>query len=208
MMKPFTIAFTRLLIVGAMIATACTPARKAQKYSYLLKNRPLATTSTPTPTPTPRPRPTTTPTKSLPETTPKRTENRRKPTGNRVVHKAVSTAKSYLGTPYRYGGTTRKGMDCSGLIYTSYMAADKRIPRTSSQQARAGRRISEKHVQPGDLLFFSAYKSGKVTHVGMVTTVKGKDIEFIHASTSKGVRIDRLHDAYWYPRFVKAVKLD
>nr|WP_092730814.1 C40 family peptidase [Algoriphagus alkaliphilus] len=120
----------------------------------------------------------------------------------------VETAKSYRGTPYRYGGTTRAGMDCSALVYHSYYAVGINLPRMSADQSKLGQKINLNQVRPGDLLFFATGKrKNQVTHSGIVTeSVKG-DIRFIHASTSLGVTEDYLSSRYWSGVFLFAKRI-
>lgn len=114
----------------------------------------------------------------------------RKPTVNNVE----STARLMMGTPYLWGGTSMKGVDCSGFIKTSYFLQGMILPRDASQQAGIGEKVdifeqdtvsmdkAFKNLQRGDLLFFSSLKDGKptgrITHVAMYLT----DGNFIHAS--------------------------
>ncbi|MCA0132477.1 C40 family peptidase [Winogradskyella alexanderae] len=117
----------------------------------------------------------------------------------------VKYAKSFNGTRYKYGGTTKRGMDCSGLIYTSFKKHDINLPRTTSALKSHGNWIDIKDVNVGDLVFFATKKnSRKVNHVGIVTRVGSGDIKFIHASTSKGVIISSLTERYWYYAYVQA----
>jgi len=123
------------------------------------------------------------------------------------VDKVIDIARSYTGVPYRWGGTTRSGMDCSGLLMTSFNQADLSIPRTTSEQVKIGKGVSLFKLQPGDLVFFAAKKSNpnKITHVGMVTEVKGKhDVRFIHASTKLGVVENNIYSDYYRRIFIKA----
>jgi len=124
------------------------------------------------------------------------------------IRQVISTARSYRGTPYKFGGTTRVGMDCSGLLCTSFQAIDVKLPRTSTEQSRFGQAISTNQLKAGDLVFFSSTRSAhNITHVGMVTDIKGRDeIYFIHASTSLGVTEDNLFAPYYQRIFVKAVR--
>ncbi|WBX73329.1 C40 family peptidase [Tenacibaculum pacificus] len=125
-----------------------------------------------------------------------------------IADKIVWTAVSYKGAPYKYGGTTKRGMDCSGLIYTSFKHRNVQIPRTSRQMYAKGYQISLGKVKRGDLLFFkTSRKRGNVNHVGLVTSVKNKDIRFIHSSSSSGVIISSLHTNYWRKAFVKAKRV-
>ncbi len=119
------------------------------------------------------------------------------------VRQVLAAARSYLGTPHRLGGLSRRGIDCSGLMIQSFSTVDVQLPRSSSEQARIGKKISLKQVKEGDLLFFSISRS-KVGHVGVVSKVAENEIRFIHTSTSKGVREDNLFSEYWQRNFVQA----
>lgn len=124
-----------------------------------------------------------------------------------VADKIVWTAVTYKGTSYKYGGTTKKGMDCSGLIYTSFKQRGVAIPRVSYVMAKEGFKISLNEAQRGDLLFFSTSKSSRgINHVGLITSVDG-EIKFIHATTSKGVKISSLSENYWKNAFVRAKRV-
>lgn len=117
----------------------------------------------------------------------------------------VKYAKSFNGTRYKYGGTTKRGMDCSGLIYTSFKEHNINLPRTTADLNSTGSWIDIKEVNVGDLVFFATKKnSRKVNHVGIVTNVRTGNIEFIHASSSKGVMVSSLAERYWYFAFVQA----
>lgn len=117
----------------------------------------------------------------------------------------VKYAKTFDGTRYKYGGTTKKGMDCSGLIFTSYKKYDVNLPRTTAGLRSTGDWIDLKNVNVGDLLFFATKKnSRKVNHVGIVTSVRTGNVDFIHASSSRGVMVSSLAEKYWYFSFVQA----
>jgi len=117
----------------------------------------------------------------------------------------VKYAKTFDGTRYKYGGTTKRGMDCSGLIYTSYKKHNVNLPRTTAGLKSTGDWVDVKEVNIGDLLFFATKKnSRKVNHVGIVTNVRTGNVEFIHASSSRGVMISSLAEKYWYFSFVQA----
>ena len=100
--------------------------------------------------------------------------------------------RSWLGTPYRMGGMSRRGIDCSGLVVVLYDALfDLRLPRTTASLMRTGERVAPNQLSAGDLVFF---KPGfKIRHVGIFLG----DGEFAHASTSRGVMISRLDEAFW-----------
>ncbi len=121
----------------------------------------------------------------------------------------IETAKSYRGTPYRYGGTTRAGMDCSALVYHSFASVGVKLPRTSTEQSRLGKKIPERKIRPGDVLFFATGKKKKeVTHTGIVTEAQKNKVRFIHASTSLGVTEDYLKSRYWTQAFLFAKRLE
>jgi probable lipoprotein NlpC len=119
------------------------------------------------------------------------------------VDKVISTARSFIGTPYKYGGTSRSGMDCSGLLINSFQVIDVRLPRSSEDQSKIGAEIDMKDLQPGDLVFFATGKKKRaITHVGLVTERKGKDnVKFIHSSSSLGVVETNLFAEYYQKRF-------
>lgn len=121
-----------------------------------------------------------------------------------TADKIINTALTYSGTKYRYGGTTKKGMDCSGLLYVAFGEHDIALPRVSYHMAETGKRIKVKNVTKGDLLFFKTGRRGRrINHVGMVVDTD-EDIKFIHASSSRGVIVSSLREGYWNSSFVKA----
>lgn len=127
---------------------------------------------------------------------------------NAKASAVISTALTFSGTRYKYGGTTKKGMDCSGLVFVSLKENDILFPRVSYQMAEEGKRIKLTQVQKGDLLFFKTSKRGKrINHVGLVVDVKGTDIKFIHSTTSRGVIVSSLREGYWNHAFIKATRI-
>ena len=119
----------------------------------------------------------------------------------------IEAARSYQGTPYLYGGTTRLGLDCSGLLQLSFGEAGVSIPRSSNEQAGWGEPVRATDLQPGDLVFFGAAPGSRtITHVGLVTVADNEGVDFIHASTSLGVVENSLESDYYLSRFIRAVR--
>lgn len=120
---------------------------------------------------------------------------------NKTIDNILTEASTYLGTPYRYGGTTRNGIDCSAFVLSVFgAAAGLTLPRVAASQSQEGEAIDKENLQKGDLIFFSHGK--RISHVGIVEDVTEEgEVKFIHAATSKGVMISSLNDSYWGPKF-------
>jgi cell wall-associated NlpC family hydrolase len=130
---------------------------------------------------------------------------------SKQVDDIISYAKKFLGTPYRYAGTTPSGFDCSGFI--SYVMGNFGLDLVHSSYGMAefGETVKLSDIQPGDLMFFkgSNVNSTRVGHVAMVVEVSPEAIKFIHSSTSRGVVIENFKTSrYFIPRFLKAKRLD
>lgn len=120
----------------------------------------------------------------------------------------IETALGYSGVRYKYGGTTKRGMDCSGLLYVSFSEHDISIPRISHQIFDQADPIKMKEVTKGDLLFFKTNRRGKrINHVGLVVDIQDDEIKFIHSTTSRGVIVSSLKEGYWNSAFVKAARI-
>lgn len=112
----------------------------------------------------------------------------------------VRVAENMIGTPYRYGGNSPRGFDCSGLVQFSYAHAGISVPRNTQQQFNYASPASIKHLQRGDLLFFKLNRR-KASHVGIYI---GQG-EFIHApSSGKRVSSASLSNPYWRERIAGA----
>ncbi len=114
----------------------------------------------------------------------------------------VSTAKSFMGVPYVFGGTTPGGFDCSGLLQYVFKMHGLTIPRLADEQYNLGKSAKIHQLVAGDLVFFTTYTDG-VSHCGIYVG----DGKFLHASSSRGVIIDSLDNEYWRTRFVGARKV-
>jgi len=138
------------------------------------------------------------------------TSKRRKKAKFRATTKAdqiINTALTFSGTKYKWGGNTKKGIDCSGLLYVSFNEHDVELPRVSYHMAEKGRRVKLKNVEKGDLIFFRLKKGKRINHVGMVVAIDDNEIKFIHASSSRGVIVSSLREGYWNSAFVKATRV-
>jgi len=109
---------------------------------------------------------------------------------------------NWKGTPYKYGGLSQNGVDCSGFIHQTYRSLFKiTLPRRTQDQVKEGKRVYINQLHAGDLVFF---KTGwNIRHVGIYLE-KGK---FVHASSSKGVTISNMHTGYWKKNYWQARRL-
>lgn len=123
---------------------------------------------------------------------------------NKRISKVVSHAKSFEGTRYKYGGVDKRGMDCSGLVYVSFLEENIELPRISREMATKGVKLKLHEVEEGDLVFFKTSKSRKtINHVGLVVESKNGVVHFIHSTTSRGVIVSTLDEKYWKNAFVQ-----
>ncbi len=127
----------------------------------------------------------------------------------RKIGRVIEEARTYIGTPYKWGGNDNRGIDCSGLLVRSFESIGLKIPRTTSQQIEIGKSVSLKKSKKGDLVFFAFGKSKrKVTHVGILSELKNSsDINFIHASSSRGVVETQLIKDYYLKRIRKVKRV-
>lgn len=132
------------------------------------------------------------------------------PANDPQVDAIINYAKSFLGVPYRYGGTTPSGFDCSGFINYIFGNFGFDLVRTSYGLAELGTTVKLSEIQPGDLMFFkgSNVNSSSVGHVALVVEVTPDAIKFIH-SANTGVRIDNFKTSQYYiQRYIKTKRLD
>lgn len=115
----------------------------------------------------------------------------------------ISSVDRYLGTPYRYGGDSPGGIDCSAFTRRVYRDQGIELPRTAREQARVGAGLPKDYIQAGDLVFFDPSIVGNISHVGVYID----DHTFAHASSSRGVVKSSLRERYYQKRFVKANRI-
>jgi len=119
----------------------------------------------------------------------------------------VKVAKSFMGAPYKFGGNTVRGLDCSAFVKKIYEIFDVDLPRSAREQFRFGMRISKEHLTIGDLVFFKTRKYAKYpTHVGIYIG----DDNFIHSASGRGkvgVKIDSLSSDFYSRTFVGATRV-
>lgn len=109
----------------------------------------------------------------------------------------------WYGTRYRYGGTTKSGIDCSAFVQAVYLSAFAvSLPRTARDQYRMSRIISATEMKTGDLVFFNT--TGGVSHVGIYL----QNNKFIHASTSYGVTVSDMYDPYYLKHFIGTGRIE
>ena len=118
-----------------------------------------------------------------------------------IREELVKTTRRFLGVPYRWGGTSKDGFDCSGLTMVSYRLNGLKLPRVSRNQFKKGRYVSKSNLRKGDLVFFATEGGKRVTHVGMYVG----DGNFIHAPrTGKTVRVASLANSFFKRTYVGA----
>ena len=125
------------------------------------------------------------------------------PPENYLAMQMINNAMEFIGVRYRGGGKTTAGMDCSGMVTAVFEIFDLKLPRSSHEMATVGEKIDEKDVKKGDLIFFNTNRRG-ISHVGIVSEVTDEnEIKFIHSSTSQGVIVSSLNEAYYKKTFVQ-----
>ena len=115
----------------------------------------------------------------------------------------LESIDEWYGTRYLYGGTTKRGIDCSAFVRAALKDAfGFELPRTAREQYHASRRVSTTELKEGDLVFFNT--RGGVSHVGIYL----RNNKFVHSSTSRGVTISDLHDSYYMNRFIGGGRIE
>ena len=124
---------------------------------------------------------------------------------NYLALQIINNAMEFDGVKYRGGGTSKDGMDCSGLVFTTFKTFDISLPRSSYEQAKVGQVVNLKDIKKGDLLFFNNNRrKNTINHVGLVIEAEGGEIKFIHSTLSLGVVVSSLSEPYYERTFVQA----
>lgn len=123
---------------------------------------------------------------------------------NSTIEELLGYAKKHLHIPYRSGGTTKRGFDCSGFVRYCFSNWGISLPHSSSAQVNHGEKIDLADAKPGDLIFFkgASTKSRHIGHVGIITEVKPDYVKFIHSAFKGGIRYDMLQASYYSRRFM------
>jgi lipoprotein Spr len=126
------------------------------------------------------------------------------PSENYLAVQMINNAMDFIGVNYRGGGTSRAGMDCSGMITAVFDIFGMKLPRSSHEMAKVGEKINPEDAKKGDLVFFHTNGKSSINHVGMVIENNGDEIKFIHSSTQKGVIISSTKEPYYKRTFAQA----
>jgi cell wall-associated NlpC family hydrolase len=125
------------------------------------------------------------------------------------IESLISFASKHLHVPYRLGGSSKKGFDCSGFVRYCFKKWDILLPHSSEAQARHGEKVELTEAKPGDLIFFKGQstKTSRIGHVGIITEVTPSSLRFIHSAWKGGIRYDVLSASYYQKRFVAIRRL-
>jgi cell wall-associated NlpC family hydrolase len=131
------------------------------------------------------------------------------PANDALKDSIVDYGMEFLGTPYVVGGCSKEGFDCSGFTYFVFQHFNIAIPRSSAEFASFGQEIPIGNVRKGDLLLFLSPTRNVIGHIGIVSTAKGRESDFIHASSGHEMKviISSLAGDGYTQRFVKAVRV-
>ncbi|SRR5690554_3522097 len=134
-------------------------------------------------------------------------ESNLEPSSYKIKKEIIDYAKTFEGTRYKFGGTTKAGMDCSGLVSIAFQKENIDLPRISRDMAKRGFPVSLNEIEEGDLVFFKTTNKNVISHVGLVVHADQGDIRFIHSTTRAGVIISSLHETYWKKAFVEVRRI-
>jgi lipoprotein Spr len=126
---------------------------------------------------------------------------------DKLTEQIIDSAEDNLGSPYKSGGTSKSGFDCSGLVYSTFKNYSIVLPRRSIDMSNSGKLIDVKDAEKGDLIFFKTNGSKQINHVGLIIEIDGNYIKFIHSSTSKGVIISSTKEEYYKKAFAQVNRI-
>lgn len=127
---------------------------------------------------------------------------------NYLALQIVNNAMEFNGVRYRGGGTTKEGMDCSGMVFATFKIFDITLPRSSGEMAKVGESIELKNVKKGDLLFFNNNRRrNTINHVGLVIENENGEVKFIHSTLSGGVMVSSMSETYYTRTYVSAKRV-
>jgi cell wall-associated NlpC family hydrolase len=131
------------------------------------------------------------------------TKKRTSKSSSNLCQKIVDEAVDNVGVPYLFGGTTKSGYDCSGLVFTAFKHYEILLPRTSFEMAKQGEIINRKEAKVGDLIFFKTNEKNQINHVGLIVSIDDDEIKFVHSSTKLGVIISSTKEVYFKKSFAQ-----
>lgn len=126
------------------------------------------------------------------------------PSENYLAVQMINNAMEFIGVNYRGGGTSKAGMDCSGMVTAVFDIFGLKLPRSSHEMAKVGEKLKQDEIKKGDLVFFHTNGKDSINHVGLVIEANGDEIKFIHSSTQKGVIISSTKEPYYKRAFAQA----
>ena len=137
------------------------------------------------------------------------TENNDRPTTDEIIHQKTDSliqfAVHHQGIPYRRGGTSIRGFDCSGFTQHVFEEVGIRLNRSAARQFKQGIKVPPAQLREGDLVFF--HNGNRINHVGVLINVTSEENTFIHVSLSEGIRLDNLQNTYYKKRFAGAKRV-
>ena len=128
---------------------------------------------------------------------------------NSLKESIINYGMEFLGTPYVTAGCGKEGFDCSGFVYFVFKHFNIKVPRSSIDFDHFGKEIPIENVQKGDILLFLSPTRNVIGHIGIVSNPKGKESDFIHASSGREMKviITSLTKEGYKKRFVKAIRV-